>query len=224
MFKKLLSGIMAIAVCVVGLSGCGESQTEETTSETTTEVTTAKYSEEELEQMAQNMPEIVFVMSHNYDGSNILGYYITNTGEIKLYDFRQISPNETYEIPDVYYRLEEAVCDEIAPYMYWDEISYQEQLITKNELGKVSNLELIDKYKMLLQIDINSDYIVFDSMLDLEESYKGYGIRNNSNNEKEFVLLLSHGKEIYQSYDEYANELFSWLRFGELFPTIPNYQ
>ena len=42
MFKKLLSGIMAIAVCVVGLSGCGESPPDEMTSETTTEVTTAK--------------------------------------------------------------------------------------------------------------------------------------------------------------------------------------
>ena len=67
MFKKLKCGIMAVLVCVVGLSGCGEA---------TTEV---------------EMPEIVFITSHHDYDENIKGYFITNEGKMKMYDFRNIA-------------------------------------------------------------------------------------------------------------------------------------
>ncbi|MBQ6944072.1 MAG: hypothetical protein IJN43_07030 [Ruminococcus sp.] len=227
MFKKLLSGIMAIAVCVVGLSGCGESQTEETTSETTTEVTTAKYSEEELEQMAQNMPEIVFVMSHHYDNSNIVGYYVTNTGEIKLYDFRQIAPDETYEILDVYDRLEEAVCSEIKPSEYIkskSESMYQEQSITSNHLETVSRDMLIQNYKKLLLVDTDSDYEITENIFNETQGYNSvYGIRSNKDEKKEIILLMSYEEYVFRRYDDYTIDLYNWIYYGECFPKIPEY-
>ena len=218
-FSIVLASIISISL----LSGC--KQAESVPEETTVSETTAKYSEEELELMAQDMPEIVFVMSHHYDNSNIVGYYVTNTGEIKLYDFRQIAPDETYEIPDVYDKLEEATCSEIAPYVYWDEDSYQKEKIAEEDLLQISKYELINQYKKLLLVDCGNEGIFYDSMLGSEGGeYKGYGIRYLNSNEKEVVLLCSQGEYIYQRYDDYANDLFSWLRFDDYFPNIPTYQ
>ena len=229
MFRKILSVIMAIAVCVVGLSGCGESPPEETetTVETTTLETTAKYSEEELEQMAQNMPEIVFVMSHHYDNSNIVGYYVTNTGEIKLYDFRQIAPDETYEILDVYDRLEEAVCSEIKPSEYIkskSESMYQEQSITSNHLETVSRDMLIQNYKKLLLVDTDSDYEITENIFNETQGYNSvYGIRSNKDEKKEIILLMSYEEYVFRRYDDYTIDLYNWIYYGECFPKIPEY-
>ena len=100
--------------------------------ETTFSETTAKYSDEELELMAQDMPEIVFVLAYQKEGNNILGCYVMNTGEIKLFDFRTIAPNEVYDVRDVYNRLEEVTCDRIEPLN--PSVNYEERLITEDEL------------------------------------------------------------------------------------------
>ena len=225
--KNKLNRIISIAISaiitVTLFTGC--ERTESVSEETTVSETTAKYSDEELELMAQDMPEIVFVMSHHYDNSNIVGYYVTNTGEIKLYDFRQIAPDETYEIPDVYDRLEEAVCSEITPYMYWNEDFYQKEKITEKDLLQINNDELIKQYKKLLLVDCNNEVITYNSMLGSEGGeYNGYGIRYSNTKEKEVILLHSQGEFINQRYDDYANELFSWMRFDNYFPNIPTYQ
>ncbi|MBQ3919186.1 MAG: hypothetical protein II695_05885, partial [Oscillospiraceae bacterium] len=108
-----------------------ESATEATT-ETTTETTTATEKttagtssvsaaetspavmvDEEKQRILDEMPDIVFVMSEHFDNTNIYGFYVTKTGDIKMYDFRSIAPNKIYEIPDVYDRLEEATCEKI---------------------------------------------------------------------------------------------------------------
>lgn len=221
--NSIISIILSAIITVTLFTGCEKS--ESVMEETTSLETTAKYSDEELELMAQDMPEIVFVMSHHYDNSNIVGYYVTNTGEIKLYDFRQIAPDETYEIPDVYDRLEEAVCSEITPYMYWNEDFYQKEKITEKDLLQINNDELIKQYKKLLLVDCNNEMIIYDSMLGSEDGeYNGYGIRYSNTKEKEVILLHSQGEFIYQRYDDYANELFSWMRFDNYFPNIPTYQ
>lgn len=227
--KNKLNRIISILLLTVTLlTGCAKTesvQEETTSSETTVSETTAKYSDEELELMAQDMPEIVFVMSHHYDNSNIVGYYVTNTGEIKLCDFRQIAPDETYEIPDVYDRLEEAVCSEITPYVYWNDDFYQKEKITEKDLLQINNDELIKQYKKLLLVDCNNEVITYNSMLGSEGGeYNGYGIRYSNREEKEVILLHNQGEFIYQRYDDYANELFSWMRFDNYFPNIPTYQ
>ena len=85
-FAKIL---MAAVTAIFLFAACGK--TEEVPQETAASETAARLSKEELDKMAENMPEIVFVMSHHYDDTNILGCYITNTGEMKIYDFRNIA-------------------------------------------------------------------------------------------------------------------------------------
>ncbi len=85
MFKKKVKLILTVALSTaLLLSGCGEvtepadETTTETTAETTTETTVKTLTDEELDEMAKNMPEIVFVMAISpFSGSNILGSYIT---------------------------------------------------------------------------------------------------------------------------------------------------
>ena len=218
--KRIFSIILAAGISVSLLSACEktESVPEETTfSETTVSETIAKYSDEELELMAQDMPEIVFVMSHHYDNSNIVGYYVTNTGEIKLYDFRQIAPDETYKIPDVYDRLEEAVCSEI----HSSEYSSQEQSITISGQGIISNKTLIEQYKKLLMVNQESPYDEHESLADMVQgSYNLYGIRCNTNKEKEIVLLYGGGDYLFKREDDNANELAVWMRHEEVFYNI----
>ncbi|MBQ8176023.1 MAG: hypothetical protein IJ035_03185 [Oscillospiraceae bacterium] len=91
--QRIFSIILAAGISVSLLSACEKTESvpkETTSSETTVSETTAKYSDEELELMVQDMPEIVFVMSHNYVGSNIRGLYVTNKGEVKMYDFNKL--------------------------------------------------------------------------------------------------------------------------------------
>ena len=79
--NRILSTILSAIISITLLSGCekSESVTEGTaSSENTVSETTAKYSEEELELIEHDMPDIVFVMQHHYDDSNIRGLYITN--------------------------------------------------------------------------------------------------------------------------------------------------
>ena len=64
-------------------------KTTHTTKKVTVETTTTT---EEEETMEENMPEIVFIMSlyyHTY--RNIFGYFVTNTGEVKMFDFEPMS-------------------------------------------------------------------------------------------------------------------------------------
>ena len=220
--KNKLNRIISIAISaiitVTLFTGC--ERTESVSEETTVSETTAKYSDEELELMAQDMPEIVFVMSHHYDNSNIVGYYVTNTGEIKLYDFRQIAPDETYEIPDVYDRLEEAVCSGISS----SEYSSQEQSITISGQGIISNETLIEQYKKLLIVNQESQYEEHESLADMVQgSYNLYGIRCNTNKEKEIVLLYGGGDYIFKREDDNANELAIWMRHEENFYYIFHY-
>ncbi|MDE6745966.1 MAG: hypothetical protein K2J72_04915 [Oscillospiraceae bacterium] len=222
MGTKKIFACLLVSVMVATLFGCGKAG--ETVPEETAvpETTAAASSEEELDTLAADMPEIVFVMSHHYDDTNILGFYITNTGEMKIYDFRNIAPDEIYDIPDVYDRLEEAVCSRIEPAIY-DPVFYEEQVLTDDKLCAVSETELKEKYKMLLKINENSSHIEYESLADeIQGYYNGYGIRYNENKETEIVLLYKGGDYIYERDDEYSSELFHWLRF-EKGPKLPRY-
>ena len=87
--NHIISIILSSIISVTLFTACekAESVSEETTvSETSISETTAKYSDEELELMAQDMPEIVFVLAYHNDNENIFGYYITNTGNIKMFE------------------------------------------------------------------------------------------------------------------------------------------
>ena len=155
------------------------------------------------------MPEIVFVMSHHYDDTNILGCYITNTGEMKMYDFRNIAPDEIYEVPDIYDRLEEATCSELDFRGSWE----NSDNITENDMVTVSEDELLEYYKKLLLITEEAEYINYGVAITMEIGhYMYYGVKNNANGEKECFLLYGRGVDYnYKSEDAYAEETVNWM-------------
>ena len=205
--RSLLCYVLAFSV-IFSLCGCRNKTAEyaETTtiSETTvseaatqtTSETTAKYSEEELEKLAQDMPEIIFVMSHQQGDGNIMGCYVMNTGEMKLFDYRSIAPDEVYDVKDIYEHIEEAHCDRLEPLNY---IGYEERLITEEQLPKLSQEEVIGYYKRLLQIEGDAEYIKWGWTLDYGGLKKLYGIKKNERGEKECILLSGCG--IDSEYD-----------------------
>ena len=222
MFKKVKKVLTAVLFCSVLLSGCGDSPPSETVTETTeqTTVTMPKYTEEELDQMAQNMPEIVFIQSFRMYDTNIYGYFITNTGEMKMFDFRQIAPDEYYEIPDVVERIDEAVCDKIN--ILYEGVYYGDTIFDY-QLKDVPKEEITECYKKLLLVDEKNIY-AYDNNLDSIEYSMLYGIRLNSNNEVEVQILTGIDKiKCYDHDDMNARELIN-LMLNKYFPNSNDYK
>ena len=222
----------------------------EATTETTTETTTATESteaettagtssvsgaesteaetdvDEEKQRILDEMPDIVFVMSHHYDDTNILGFYVTKTGEVKMYDFRSISPNETYEIPDVYDRLEEATCDRLVlgdnVYINKDD-GKENGIVEEDELPHISEHMLIDCYKRL---KLTNGAFCDTDIIPLDENsyYAYYGIRQTG--DKREIVIIGGGSSEYvyraKSGDDILNELCHDVSF-DIFPYIPEY-
>ena len=212
MYKKAFACLL-VSVIAVTLFGCEKAEETVTEGETVSETTAVTLSEEELDALAENMPEIVFVMSHHYDDTNILGCYITNTGEMKMYDFRNIAPDEIYEVPDIYDRLEEATCSELDFRGSWE----NSDNITENDMVTVSEDELSEYYKKFLLATGETEYIDLVPITMEIGHYMYYGVKNNANGEKECVLLFGHGVGYkYESEDAYTKETANWLR--RLFP------
>ena len=226
MNAKKVFACLLVSVIAATLFGCGKAG--ETVPEETTvsETAAATLSAEELDALAANMPEIVFVMSHNYDDSNILGCYITNTGEVKMYNFRNIAPDEIYDISDVYDRLEEAVCSEIDFSLY----NTDGYLITENDLTAVSESTVTEYYKELLQI--NGTAVKWDSGVRYDDPehptghYKFYGIKYDEHGNRQFILLYGNGEGYSYYYkdsntNKFANEL-NYKIYSEAYITFHN--
>ncbi len=214
--RRIFSIILVAGISVSLLSACekAESVSEETTiSEIIVSETTAKYSDEELELMAQDMPEIVFVLSFNHNNENIYGYYVTNTGDIKIYDFRKIAPDKTYEVPDIYTKLAEACCDKLEPEIY-DELFFEEYTIYENELCDLSKEQITEYYKKLLQINGNAIYNDNVVPMDYEiGNYRFWGIKKQNNQKYEFMLLYGDGADYrYDHPEPMAVEIYMEFR------------
>lgn len=212
----LVAFIMSALLCGTVLSACNKTEevqskdttltssttsattaTQETTTQTTTEETTTVSETTEttvtskLEPVSEDMPEIVFVMSQNFGDTNICGFYITNTGEVKMYDFRNIAPDEIYELPDVYDRLEEATCSELD--LSYEFYSLECDPITSDDLHVVPKDKLLECYKNLLIVNGDAEYTQKEFFIEDYGIYRYYGIRTNENGEKEFILLFGWG-------------------------------
>ncbi|MDE5993234.1 MAG: hypothetical protein K2G87_09310, partial [Oscillospiraceae bacterium] len=217
---------LLVSVMAATLFGCGKAGgtiPEETAAR---ETTAAPLSDEELDELSANMPEIVFVMSHHYDDTNILGCYITNTGEMKMYDFRNIAPDEMYELPDVYDRLEEAVCSEIDFKLY----SKYENVFTEKDLVIVPENTLVEYYKELLQINgtvIKRDFgVVYDDPEYPTGHYRFYGIKYDEHGNRQCILLYGYGESYEYCYedsntDRFANEL-NYKIYSDAYITFRN--
>ena len=236
LIKKSITLALAFAA-VLSLSCCGvgdEALIDETTTETTTtttettieetteETTTGTLSEEELDKLAQNMPEIVFVLSfEDVYNENIYGFYVLNTGKIKIYDFRKIAPDEIYSIPDVYDRLEEATCERLEPKIDHDSDFYEDMLVTEDELITLSQDELTEYYKRLLLIDGDAGYVGWGGVSFGGELgyYKFYGIKNNGHGKKECVLLSGYGDDSeYEHSNSDATKMY--VEFQSFLPDL----
>lgn len=199
-------------------SGCNttEKLSEE---ETVSETTAVTLSEEELDALAENMPEIVFVMSYQAEDENIFGCYVMNTGIIKLFDFREIAPDEVYDVRDVYDRLEEAGCERLEPRSY---MAYEKLLITEDKLNHLSQSEVIEYYKRLLLIDGNAEYIKWGWTLDDDRGYyKFYGIKENDKGVTECILLRGYGIDSeYKHSNPDAKDMY--IDFIRRLPNLKN--
>ena len=205
--NSIISIILSSIITVTLLTACAK--TESVAEETTVSETTAKYSDEELELMAQDMPEIVFVMSHHYDSSNIRGLYVTNKGEVKMYDFNSFAPSETYDIEEVYDKIEEAECSEL----YINSL----YTLTQEDMFTVPQSTMLNYYKTLLKTDGNIQYKTGVILHDDEYgTYKYYGIRNTEV-KNEVILLSGSGNGFdYYSDNTYSIELDDKLK-SEIF-------
>lgn len=208
MNAKKIFACLLVSVMAVTLFGCGkagETAPEETAAPETTAVT---LSEEELDELSANMPEIVFVMSHHYDDTNILGFYITNTGEMKMYDFRNIAPDEIYDVPDVYDRLEEAACSELD---FRGGFGNSEN-ITENDMANILNDELIEYYKKLLLITKEPEYESLVPVTMEYGHYRYYGIVNGTSGGQEFIFLGGKGTDYrFTNDDSYWHDVYYWI-------------
>ena len=239
--NRILSTILSAIISITLLSGCekSESVTEgttisevtaatvtstttavpETALETTTEPTTTpiatsettpetarELTAEELEIMNE-MPEIVFVMSHHFSGENINGFYITKNGEVKMFDFKGQEEQVTY-VPYVLDKLDDATCSEMIVN------SYSGDTVKTEELKSVPEYKMVEYYKILLQIDKNSEIIQCSSFVDAEYGYGDfYGIRK-VDKKTEIITLTGWGN----AYNANKDELSSELNIVEVFP------
>lgn len=184
-----------------------ETTTTETTSETTqTEEWQRELTESEKQALLDEMPDIVFVMSEYYGDNNIYGFYVTKTGEIKMYDFRSVAPNEIFEIPDVYDRLDEATCDKIVPSKGYSD-RYEENYPSSDDLGTVDIDTLVQWYHRLLYIDHDSERIDLEYGIDGAPNSTYYGVKKQG--DRSHIILLSGAGNFhyYESDDDNTNQL-----------------
>jgi hypothetical protein len=220
--SHMLKSLIAALIGILLLSGCNENvyvPLEETTTSPASVTTDQTTVESKLEPVSEDMPEIVFIVSNRYYDENISGFYIMNTGEIKMYDFREIAPDEIYEIPDVYERLEEATCSEI----FFDVELNHTRTITEQDLDTLTKDELIQDYNNLLlingMIEYNEDVATIPEHMG---HYRLYGVRNNDLGEREIILLYGYGRDYeYFNSDQRVDEL--WSKIECKLPKVPLY-
>lgn len=184
-----------------------------TIEETTTE---RKLTSEEIE-LINNMPDIVFVLSHKWsyssqceDYSNIRGFYITKSGEIKMYAFSDDEPNKYVSVIDVFDELEDNVCSEF---------NYNGLIFTQDSLDIVSKVKLAEQYENLLLVDKTAEIEQWDNPTDSINGYFClYGVRTIGEDSKEIIFLSGWGDTLYKNTDMNAKEIYENIE--DIFPDL----
>ena len=211
--KKLLSLALVSLMLFCSCNNAKNDLENGTKAEEAKIAVTESLTEDEMEIWA-NMPEIVFVLSHNYRGYNILGYYITKYGEIKLFDFRDESNYETYDIFNVYDRLEEVTVLEIESHPTPHAVP-----INLNEVTAIPISKIIEYYQELLLIDAETDLQFTEREFKPGIIHNGdmgyynlYGARNSETNQAELLLLDFFGGDhrwlVQHQFSKNVRELF----------------
>lgn len=193
MFRKIISVIMAIMVCVVGLSGCGESQTE------------------------VEMPEIVFA-AYNWSPSEteyetgtfigVSGSLIDSNGNIKYFEFEETN--------EPYYNYDE---ESITMEMYSELRNMSEfhkkaveNSVDTDKYSAVSKEDLQEYYGMLEKIDTDTEMLCQGTLFPgINGLYCVYGVRINENNDVEYIPLMEIGENYYKTENNYAEKLYEKL-------------
>ncbi len=228
--KKTITAILCAVILIGYAPDAGAVSVGKKASDIVSSVKERISEREERNKKINDMPDIVFVMSEHVDNTNICGLYVTKTGDIKMYDFRSIAPDEIYEIPDVYDRLEEATCDRLDPpeynEVYGDWYKYNDSL-TSDSLGKVDINDLVKSYNVLCSL--SNDVEKYDTYFNLPEPtpyYEYYGVRKNGDNTE--IVLFGGGANTYnygfadKDMNESAYDLL--CEVSRWFPMIPIYE
>lgn len=176
-------------------------QTEETTEQNKT-TTTIKDEIKEL----YKVPEIVFIFSHEYYTPNCFGFYITNEGLIKSFDFREISPDAYCYVGDinVYNTLEDIGID--------------------TDFDPVPKETLSELFELLLNIADDNKYNSYSADpygFEANGKYGFFAARFSEHNEIQIIPLGEYGDFNGENSDKNANELFNKLKL--LFPDPHEY-
>ena len=143
-------------------------------------------------------PNIIFILSHNFQDRNICGYFITDLGEIKSFDFREDEPDKTYDIKSVYNKLQKIGIETEYEDINADDLEKYSKLLSQVSLG--GNLERPDGIGVFPDVE--------------EGTFNYYGVKSGS-----IVHLgkFADGGGDLTSVDKNAVELVSLLR-KEAFP------
>lgn len=177
-------------------------QTEETTEQNKTTLAAENESDEVCE-----IPKIVFIFSHEYYTPNCFGFYITNEGLIKSFDFREISPDAYCYVGDI------------------DVYNTLEDIGTDTDFAAVSKETLAELFELLLNISDDNEYECHSdnpsSNLEANGHYNFFAARFSENYEIQIIQLGEYGDFDGENSNPYANELFEKLKL--LFPDPHEY-
>ncbi len=210
---KYIALTLVVALTLT-FTSCSEAENT-AVSETTAAETTAKYTDEELNVLAENMPEIVFVKAYYHEGEEdcTKGYYIKNDGTVNnfelenenIFDYRKIA-NQKFIMESRYekiFDLSEVLkqCEKLEE----NTVSTEEKIVDAEDLKGY--------YKMLLNVDENAVMKnSFDVSAVLHPQYGFYGIRFNDDGEQEMLTLREYGGEWSISTDSNADKLYEHIK------------
>ncbi len=202
--------------------------TAETTTEATTAATTATTTETETEttqereltpeevNLMNDMPDIVFILSHIgvENNSNLQGFFITKNGDIKMYSFDDSEWGKYIDIVDLYDELESAVCTSM---------EFHGKKFANDNLDSavISQIKLIEQYDKLLLVNKNAEINEYGNPADVVCGYYNlYGIRTGQNGAEEFIYLNGWGDVYKVNTDEYVREICSDIITDNIFPKV----
>lgn len=153
------------------------------------------------------VPEVVFIFSHEYYTPNCFGFYITNEGLIKSFDFREISPDAYCYVGDI------------------DVYSTLDDIGIDTDFAPVSKETLSELFELLLNIADDNEYECHSdnpwSNLEANGHYNFFAARFSESNDIQIISLGEYGDFNGENSDVNANELFNKLKL--LFPDPHEY-
>ena len=221
--KKAITAILCAVILIGYAPDAGAVSVGKKVSDIVSSVKERISEREERNKKINDMPDIVFVMSEHWDNTNIFGFYVTKSGDIKMYDFRSIAPDETYEIPDVYDRLEEATCDKIDPSA---DVDWYFEPLYSDSIDKVDPDELIRCYNELCSFSNDAERYYSLEYIDNTPYHEYYGVRKKGDDVE--IVIFGGGAENYtygfdnDDMDERAYALSCDI--SRWFPMIPVFE